>query len=690
MYALFEDAGKFQTGRILSEAESSAQIELESGKRLKAKSANILLKFDKPSPNVLMAEAAALSATIELDLAWEFAPSDEFSFQELAQEYFSDNATLAQQTAALISLFQAPHYFRRSGKGKFKKASADVLQQALAAIEKKKLIQQQIEAWALALGEGSCPEPIAAQLYKILFKPDKNAAEYKAVVEASRATHLAPLALLQKAGAITSAYEFHWQRFLFDNFPKGIGFPALEAHVIKNTLPTSTAQAYSIDDSQTTEIDDALSVQGLGTGEVVVGIHIAAPALALTPGHAIDQIARQRLSTVYMPGNKITMLPDHVVQSYTLQEGRDCPAVSLYLRVDESTLDILESETRVEQVFIAANLRHDMLDDVVTEAWLANPATVLPAGKNIPQMPHTQLAFLYRLAQHRKAQREVVRGKPENFNRPDYNFRVITLDDQAPKGDERVEISQRHRGAPLDLMVAEAMILANSTWGQWLSDLGVPGIYRSQASLLPGVKVRMGTKALPHAGIGVPCYAWSTSPLRRYTDLVNQWQIIACAQHGNTAALAAPFKPKDVDLFSIISAFEAAYSSYNGYQSSMERFWTLQYLQQNAVEEVEATVFKSFEGEPPMARADNLPLVLPVIGSGNLARGTRVLLRISGIDNISLDVHGQFIEVLQDAATLTGDITAQSQQDDDDETPAGPLAIAVDVDEVTAPEVPQP
>ena len=690
MYALFEDAGKFQTGRILSEAESSAQIELESGKRLKAKSANILLKFDKPSPNVLMAEATALSATIELDLAWEFAPSDEFSFQELAQEYFSDNATLTEQTAALISLFQAPHYFRRSGKGKFKKASADVLQQALAAIEKKKLIQQQIEAWALALGEGSCPEPIAAQLYKILFKPDKNAAEYKAVVEASRATHLAPLALLQKAGAITSAYEFHWQRFLFDNFPKGIGFPALEAPVIKNTLPTSTAQAYSIDDSQTTEIDDALSVQGLGTGEVVVGIHIAAPALALTPGHAIDQIARQRLSTVYMPGNKITMLPDHVVQTYTLQEGRDCPAVSLYLRVDESTLDILGSETRVEQVFIAANLRHDMLDDVVTEAWLANPATVLPAGKNIPQMPHTQLTFLYRLAQHRKAQREVVRGKPENFNRPDYNFRVITLDDQTPKGDERVEISQRHRGAPLDLMVAEAMILANSTWGQWLSDLGVPGIYRSQASLLPGVKVRMGTKALPHAGIGVPCYAWSTSPLRRYTDLVNQWQIIACAQHGNTAALAAPFKPKDVDLFSIISAFEAAYSSYNGYQSSMERFWTLQYLQQNAVEEVEATVFKSFEGEPPMARADNLPLVLPVIGSGNLARGTRVLLRISGIDNISLDVHGQFIEVLQDAATLTGDITAQSQQDDDDETPAGPLAIAVDVDEVTTPEVPQP
>ena len=69
MYALFEDAGKFQTGRILSEAESSAQIELESGKRLKVKAANILLKFEKPTPSVLMAEATALSATMELDLA---------------------------------------------------------------------------------------------------------------------------------------------------------------------------------------------------------------------------------------------------------------------------------------------------------------------------------------------------------------------------------------------------------------------------------------------------------------------------------------------------------------------------------------------------------------------------------------------------------------------------------------------
>ena len=684
MYALFEDAGKFQTGRILSEADSSAQIELESGKRVKVKAANLLVKFDKPSPAELMRDAQALSATIELDLAWEFAPEDEFGFADLAREYFSTQATLTEQTAALLRVFEAPHYFRRAGKGRFKKASAEVIAQALAGIEKKKQIQAQIEGWAAELGQGSCPAPIQTQLYKILFKPDKNAPEYKAVVEAARATHTAPLALLQKAGAINSAYQFHWQRFLFDNFPKGTGFPNLQAPAIADALPLANVQAYSIDDSQTTEIDDALSVQGLGTGVVTLGIHIAAPALALKPGDAIDQLGRNRLSTVYMPGYKITMLPDDVVQSYTLQEGRDCPAVSLYARFDEATLALQNTETRVERVPIAANLRHDQLDAIVTEAWLKDNNFTHADGVVEPAMPREQLAFLFRLAQHLKAQREVVRGKPENFNRPDYNFRLVGNDGHEPKGDEQVQISIRQRGAPLDLMVAEAMILANSTWGNWMAELGVPGIYRSQASMLPGVKVRMGTKALPHAGIGVPSYAWSTSPLRRYTDLVNQWQIIACAKHGSTAALAAPFKPKDTELFSIISAFDGAYGAYNAYQNGMERFWTLQYLKQNNITELSATVFKAFPGQPPMARADDLPLVLPVLGGGDLPRGARVQLRLSEVDDISLDISGHLLHILEADAPSSAEQTEMT--DDEDDSAAGPIALAMDVNEAPTTE----
>ncbi|WP_332777272.1 ribonuclease catalytic domain-containing protein [Polaromonas sp.] len=679
MFVLFEETGKFLAGRILSEADSSLQVELDSGKRVKVKAVNALLKFEKPAPAELVAAGQKLSAEIELDLAWEFASDEEFGFADLARDYFSADpakpASTEQQVAALFRLFEAPHYFRRAGKGRFKKAPAEILQQALGAIEKKKQLAAQISAWAEELGQGQCPAPVREQLYKILFKPDKNSPEYKAVVEASRATHIAPLALLQRAGAIASPYQFHWKRFLFENFPKGTAFPALQAPKVLDELPLAAVQAYSIDDSATTEIDDALSVQGLGSGTVVLGIHIAAPGLAIQPADAIDQVARTRLSTVYMPGYKITMLPDDVVQSYTLEEGRDCPAVSLYVTLDEATLDIKASETKLERVPIAANLRHDQLDSVITAEWLENPAFEHENGSTPLPIGRETLSFLYRLAKHLKAQREVVRGKPETFNRPDYNFRLDHSSGQEPQGEETVRISIRQRGAPLDLIVAEAMILANSTWGSWLGELGVPGIYRSQASLAPGVKVRMGTKALPHAGIGVKSYAWSTSPLRRYTDLVNQWQIIACARHGRTAALAAPFKPKDAELFSIISGFDAAYSAYNGFQAGIERYWTLKYLEQHGISELTATAFKD-----NLVRADEVPLVLSAMGAQGLPRGARVRVKLGAIDEITLDVSGAVIERLDTVV----DAAAQVAQDEDseaDELAAGPISIAVEVDE---------
>jgi len=633
MYLLFDEAGKFAAGRILSEAEASAQVELDSGKRLKVKSANQVLRFTEPQPAVLLARAAQLAAEVELPLAWEFAPEAEFGFTELAADYYGGTPGVAEQAAMLLALHGAPHYFRRAGKARFKKAPADVVAQALAAIEKKKQATAQIAAWADELAHGQCPAPVREQLYKILFKPDKNAPEYKAVVEASRASHLAPLALLQRAGAIGSPYQFHWQRFLFENFPGGTDFPALPAAPeIIDDLPLADVQAFSIDDSETTEIDDALSLQGLDSDAITLGIHIAAPGLAISPGDAFDHMARTRLSTVYMPGYKITMLPADVVERYTLAEGRATPALSLYVTLDANTLAIKTAATRLERVPIAVNLRHDQLDKLVTQDWLIGtsaPADTDNPGWKAASNLRSELSFLWHLAQHLKQGREAVRGKPETFTRPDYNFRLLrdaAQGSEAPTGSERVAITERQRGAPLDLIVAEAMILANSIWGGWLASLGVPAIYRSQASLAPGIKVRMGAKALPHAGIGVTSYAWSTSPLRRYVDLVNQWQIIAAARHGNTAALVAPFKPKDAQLLAIISAFDAAYTAYNAHQASMERFWTLQYLRQNGITELTATLLREqpdSAGNAWLARADTLPLVLPVLGDTARTENTR-------------------------------------------------------------------
>jgi exoribonuclease-2 len=680
MYALFEDGGKLLAGRVMAETESSAQVELDSGKRVKVKAANLLLRFSEPTPAELMAAAHALAPEIDLDLAWEFAPDSDFGFADLARDYFEPKAGADKQAAALFRLFEAPHYFRRLGKGQFRKAPAEIVKAALLGIERKRQLAAQIDAWAGELADGRCPEPVREHLYRILFKPDRNAPEFKAVVEAAKRSHRAPLDLLTAAGAIDSPYQFHWKRFLFEQFPKGTAFPTLPLPTARETLPVAPVAAFSIDDSQTTEIDDALSVRGLGSGSVVFGIHIAAPGLAFGPDTPLDAVARERLSTVYMPGHKLTMLPEAVVETYTLTAGRECPAISLYVTVDEATLAMTARETRLERVPVVANLRHDQLDGIVTDASLRGTA---PAG-----YPHAaELAFAWRLAVHLKAQREAVRGRPEIFNRPDYAFRLDGVD-REPKGDERVHITPRARGTALDLIVAEAMILANSTWGGWLAECGVPGIYRTQASLAPGVKVRMGTKPAPHAGMGVAQYTWATSPLRRYVDLVNQWQIIACARHGRTAALAAPFKPKDVQLLAIVSAFDAAYTAYGAFQSGMERYWTLMYLAQHGVEEIDATVLKD-----GLVRADELPLVFRALGAESLARGSGVRVRIGATDLLTLDVHAAVVARLEDAEARGGAAATPAVDDEDaaeEAEVAGPLTLAIETGTDEAPEDAEP
>jgi exoribonuclease-2 len=673
MFVLFDDGGKFHAGRLMSESDASAQVEMDSGKRVKVKSANVLLRFEQPAPAEMLARARVIADEIDLDLAWQFAPEGEFGFAEFARDYFDAEASADKQAAALFRLFDAPHYFRRIGKGQFKKAPEEVVKAALLAIERKQQVAAQIDAWAGELAAGQCPAPVREQLYRILFKPDKNAPEYKAVVEAAKRAQRAPLDLLKQSGAITSAYQFHWKRFLFEQFPKGTAFPnGLSAPPIKEALPVAAVAAFSIDDSATTEIDDALSVQGLGSGVVTLGIHIAAPGLALAPGSDTDKVAAQRLSTVYMPGWKLTMLPDAVVEAYTLTEGRECPAVSLYVRIDETTLEVLSHETKLERVPVTANLRHDKLDALITPESLAGAT---PA----PYPFARELAFCWALAQALKAKREVVRGKPETFNRPDYSFKLDVHEAREPQGDEPVSITPRQRGAPLDLIVAEAMILANSTWGGWLAEHGVPAIYRSQASLAPGIKVRMGTKPLPHAGMGVAQYAWATSPLRRYVDLVNQWQIIACARHGRTAALAAPFKPKDATLFSIVSSFDAAYSAYSDFQHGIERYWTIRHLVQHGTTELDAAVMKD-----GLVRADALPLVFKALGCEALPRGAHVRVRITGTDALTLDVHANLLARLDEAAPET------APDEDDDAAAAAPLALAIDVNEPETTAAPAP
>lgn len=631
MQLLFEEGGEIRAGTVLTQQGEAYQVELPAGKRTKVKARDVLLQFAQPSAIELVRQTGDMTAEIDLDFLWECAPEAEFGFAELAAEYYGADAGPVQQAALAMALHGNPVYFRRKGRGRYQRAPEDQLKAALAALERKKqqaLVQAEYEAQLKAL---TLPESFRNKVLPLLFKPDKNSLEYKALDAACTALGMSPMRLMVAAGGVSSARALHEAKFLAECFPKGTGFPDASVPEPPSDLPLADVEAFSIDDVTTTEIDDALSVTELPDGKLRIGIHIAAPALGIRRSEPLDVVARQRLSTVYFPGDKITMLPDTVVERYTLQEGRTCPALSLYVTVDPSLWLILGSETRAEMVPIAANLRHNLLDEVITEASLADGSGDYPFRAQLTRLWH----FAGSLYDERQKARLASGLRPESHNRADFNF---YLDDQAD-GSQRVRIEQRKRGSPLDKIVAELMILANSTWGKLLADNGVPGIYRTQKAW--GMhRTRMQTYPAPHEGLGVAQYAWSTSPLRRYVDLVNQWQILAVAQHGVTAKLVAPFKPKDADLLAAVADFEGTYAAYADHQSTMERYWCLRWLMQEKRERMMASVLK--EGA---VRFTEIPLVTRVPELAQAARGTQVLLEIGAIDEITLEVSCRVLEV---------------------------------------------
>ncbi|WP_373988959.1 ribonuclease catalytic domain-containing protein [Duganella sp. BuS-21] len=653
MNVFFEESGDFKVGSVMTQAGEAYQVEMASGKRTKVKTKDVLLQFEKPSPGELMEQAKAICAEIDLEFLWEVAGEEEFGFAELGAEYFGHAPQPAEAAGLILSLHSSPVYFYKKGRGRYKAAPEQSLRAALAGIEKKKQQALVQAGYVEELKANQLPEAMRNIVLQLLFKPDKNAIEYKALEAACNELHTNPQRLMLAVGGVQSPKSLHMAKFLFENFPKGYGFPDVAVPVPPTKLPLADVKAFSIDDVTTTEIDDAFSVTHLADGNVKVGIHIAAPGLGIKPDDAVDKMARARMSTVYMPGDKITMLPDSIVAAFTLAEGKTCPALSLYATLNPADWSVISSETRAEMVPIAHNLRHNDLDDLVNEETLAS-------GEG--DYPHKdELCLIWKWAQVLEAARMVKREafglKPEQNNRVDFNFYVE---------DDVVTVSRRKRGAPLDKIVAELMIFANSTWGKMMHDNGVPGIYRSQGRGVGGwnakMQVRMLTHAAPHEGLGVDQYAWSTSPLRRYTDLVNQWQILACAEKGVMAPLVAHFKHKDAGLFAIVSQFDAAYGAYADHQANMERYWCLRWLGQENARQVEAVVLKD-----EVLRLVDIPLIIRLPGMPSVARGAQVKIDILRWDEIDLSIEARLLEI---PTTVTVDGDAELDYEEEEAIPA--------------------
>ena len=601
MNIFYEESGQFKVAAIVQKNDATYQVDTQHGKRTKVKANNVFAEFDGDMA-AFLENAQAQAADIDTDLLWEVCGEEEFSAETIAEEYYGHAPTKTELAATLIALYAAPMYFYKKAKGVFKAAPEETLKQALAAIERKKQQDAQIDAWAEALKRGEMPPEIAADLKTILHAPDKQSLTYKAFTKAADALKTSAYELAKKTGGITSIPQYLQDGFEIKYFPKGTGFPDLPLPEIPN-LPKADVTAFSIDDESTTEVDDALSLTDLGNGMKCVGIHIAAPSLAIKPGDKMEKNIMERLSTVYFPGGKITMLPENWIAAFSLDAGAYRPAVSIYFDVD-SEFNISEPTCKIEAVNIAENLHIQTIEPHF------NTETGLDEAGEMMFARHQDLIWFHQFA----IALQKARGKYEPDRAPQYDY-SIELDEEG-----KVSVVRRERGSPIDMLVSEMMILANSTWAQMLHDNDLPGLFRVQ----PAGKVRMSTKSEPHIGMGVQHYGWFTSPLRRAADYINQKQLLSLIDD-----TAEPlFRQSDAELFAALRDFDTAYAAYADFQRQMEAYWSLVYLQQQGKTELTATILKEdlvrIEGLPLVTRATGIPFdALPK---------SQVLLKITELD----------------------------------------------------------
>ena len=618
MNIFYEESGQFKVAAIVQKNDATYQVDTQHGKRTKVKANNVFAEFDGDMA-AFLENAQAQAADIDTDLLWEVCGEEEFSAEAIAEEYYGHAPTKTELAATLIALYAAPMYFYKKAKGVFKAAPEETLKQALAAIERKKQQDAQIDAWAEALKRGEMPSEIAADLKTILHAPDKQSLTYKAFTKAADELKISAYELAKKTGGITSIPQYLQDGFEIKYFPKGTGFPDLPLPEMPD-LPKADVTAFSIDDESTTEVDDALSLTDLGNGMKRVGIHIAAPSLAIKQGDKMEKNIMERLSTVYFPGGKITMLPENWIAAFSLDAGAYRPSISIYFDVD-SEFNVGAPTCKIEAVNIAENLRIQTIEPHF------NAENGLDEAGEMMFAHHQDLIWFYQFA----VALQKARGKYEPDRAPQYDY-SIELDEEG-----NVSVVRRERGSPIDTLVSEMMILANSTWAQMLDENELPGLFRVQ----PAGKVRMSTKSEPHIGMGVQHYGWFTSPLRRAADYINQKQLISLIDD-----TAEPlYQNSDAELFAALRDFDAAYTAYADFQRQMEAYWSLVYLQQQGISELTATILKEdlvrIEGLPLVTRATGIPFdALPK---------SQALFKIT-----ELDAEKQFIALNYQKAVLPG------------------------------------
>lgn len=599
-HTIINDAGQYKLAKLLESKKNYHHVTiLPEQINKKIKLAQKIYEVVTNNPDTFLQDVEREVATIDTQLLWELLDDsdDHIRIDALSQIYFGNECTHLKQTALLIALSRQYIHFIDYSDGSFKKCSPLEQEKRQTILDKEQQKQQLYDSYYNAFSNLTLPDiPLdSKEILRLINKPDKGSIIYKVLLKVSKELNLTPLEIFHKIGLVPDLEHFLVDSFMLETFPSGISYKydndpnkIMQCADVNHTL-----RVFSIDDTHTTEIDDAFSVTYLDSG-FIIGVHISAPAL----DQNLQEMVADNISTIYYPGNKITMLPLETIDAYSLWEGKTLPVTSIYFKLD-SEFNIMEYHSHLETVTIEKNLRIEELEHIFS------PEDT-DINNNYP-FKH-ELSILYKFA----CSLEQTRGKPSVSSiTKDFNFTFL---------EGKIIVKPRIRGNPIDKLVSELMILANCSWGRMLTNAFIPAIYRVKQ---PNFPVKMTLSADSHTGLNVSYYTWATSPLRRSADYINQRQIISLITQQKNH-----YSNLDHTLLQVVEDFDKKYAKYIDFQVKMERFWSLKFLLQEQISEVTATfVFRS------KVQLDNVPIELDLGGTTTIRhRGTQVKLKIFNIN----------------------------------------------------------
>ncbi|MCM8543187.1 MAG: ribonuclease catalytic domain-containing protein [Lentisphaeraceae bacterium] len=590
--AAFFDGTDLKLVYVDDDSKGKLNVRNERGRQFKIPSRNIIQVLEAVSFDQFCSKAESLSdqinsesAEIETEFLWELISENpkEYELAQLAENYFGESTPI-QRCALFLSIVNDTVHFKRKGVSFTPRSAEQVEEQEIAEKRKKEKeeLKQRIIPWLTeAIKKDVIEEvdeeflPILNQLEIFLYNRKQNeATRYLSQIIGDDSLKITIFKLLQACGKIdekadkflilAGINEYFSQRILETTESLSGDIDFSERKDLTNIL------TFSIDDSETMDIDDALSLENLDNGGYKVYIHIADVSAYIEKNDILDDEAAQRVTSIYLPTKTVNMFPEKLSQGVaSLVAGEDRAAMSFIVEFDEN-LESKDWEVVLSKVHVDKKLSYSVADEHIEAAdELGN---ILSDLSKIAE----------RIKNSRKEEGAAV------FNRPELKIRVK---------DEKVSVGLVERNSASRNLVSEFMILANSTAARFCARNDVPIIFRTQEKPedLPETnedvydpilfertikcmkRSRLSLHPQSHGGLGVDFYTQLTSPIRRYTDLIMQRQLSAYLK-GETLS----YEPEE--LMSVLGVAESINSEVKEVQRQAESYWLHVYIKDSMID----------------------------------------------------------------------------------------------------------